>query len=157
MRQGRCQLAGGASGLSWAEPRVTELAAAVVTAWVSWSGTRWNRLFPYVAPSTARQFGTCLALRTPSSRSRQWARQCLSLGTDRAPSGYFALSGARGFCGYHVARGVRVEGWCSAEHRRCLLMFLFRAWPVARGTDVPSGGLVDVGDSRAIGGVIRLG
>ena len=63
MRQGRCLLAGGALGLNWAEPRVTELAAAVVTALVSWSGTRWSRFFPCGAPSTARRFGTCLALR----------------------------------------------------------------------------------------------
>ena len=63
MRQGRCLLAGGALGLNWAEPRVTELAAAVATALVSWSGTRWSRFFPCEAPSTARHFGTCPALR----------------------------------------------------------------------------------------------
>ena len=90
MREGRCLTAGGALGLSRAEPRVTELAAAVVAARVSWSGTRWSRFFPGGAPSTARHFGTCLAL-------------------------WVCHVGCASGCGRASARGLSLSRWCDTH------------------------------------------
>ena len=102
------QLAGGAGGISWAVPRVTELAAAVVTAHGPWSGPRWNRLFLLVTPYTARLLGAC----TP------WGRFPLVTASGPGlPHSGLLVTTAYGVCARGDTLSARV---CSARRRRGL-------------------------------------